>query len=60
MMTVWDDVIYCLRMTVVCRQRIIRRKICPRDQSLRQVRDQCKLSQPLQYTLRPSLVLILK
>ena len=30
------------RMTVVCRQRDICRKICPRDQSLRQVRDQCE------------------
>ena len=48
------------RMTIACRQRSTRRKICPRNQSLRQVRDQCELSQPLQYTLRPSLLLIHK
>ena len=48
------------RKTIVSRQRSIRRKICPRDQSLRQVREQCKLGPPLQCTLRPSLVLIHK
>ena len=44
-------------MTIVCRQRSIRRKIGPRDQSLLQVR-QTKMSQPLQKILRHSLVLI--
>ena len=39
------------------RQRCTHRKICPRDQSLRQARDQCELSQPPQSTLRPSLVI---
>ena len=47
------------RMTIVCRQRGIRRKICPRDQSLRQVRER-ELSQPLQHKLCPSLVPIHK
>ena len=57
MMNLQDDVItYLLRMVVVCRQRSIRRKICPRDQSLLQTR-KSNLSQPLQYTLRQSLVL---
>ena len=41
----------------MCRQRSIRRKICPRDQSLLQVR-KSKLSQPLQNFLRQSQVLI--
>ena len=45
-------------MTMVGRQRIIRREICPRDQNQRQVRYQCDLSQPLQYSVRQSLVLI--
>ena len=44
-------------MAVVCRQRSIRRRIYPRDQSLLQVH-RSKLSQPLQYRLRPSLALI--
>ena len=30
------------RMTIVCRQRSIRRKICPHDQCLRQVSDQMR------------------
>ena len=51
--------LFFLRITVVCRQRSIGRKICLRDQSLRQVRTD-KLSQPLQFSLRPSLVLIHK
>ena len=45
------------RMTIVCRQRSIRREICPRGQSLLQIR-KSKLSQPLQHILRPSLALI--
>ena len=45
------------RMTIVIRQRSIRRKICPRDQSLLEIL-KSKLSQPLQYTLRHSLLLI--
>ena len=45
-----------LSMTFVCRQRNIRRKICPRDQSLREVRDQCEMSKSLKYTLRQPLV----
>ena len=47
------------RMTIACRQRGIRRDTCPRDQSLLEIR-KSKLSQPLQYTLRQSLVLIHK
>ena len=43
-------------MIVVCRQRSIRREIGPRDQSQLQIR-KSKLSQPLQETLRRSLVL---
>ena len=38
------------RMTILCRSRSIHRKIGLRDQSLRQVRDQCELSNALQYT----------
>ena len=44
--------------SIGCRQRSIHRKICPRNRCLRQVRDQCELSQPLQYTLRPSLAVL--
>ena len=36
-----------------------RQKFCPRDQRLRQVRDQCELVQPLQYTPRQTLARIL-
>ena len=36
------------RVTIMCRHRVIHRKICPRDQSMRQLRDQSGLSQPLQ------------
>ena len=45
------------RMTIVCRQRSIRQKICVRDQSQLQIR-KSKLSQPLPNTLRQSLYLI--
>ena len=45
------------RSTIVYRQRSMRQKVCPRDQSRLQIR-KSKLSQPLQYTLRQSLVLI--
>ena len=48
------------RVTLVCRQRGIRRKICPREQNLRQVRDKSELSQPLQYTQRQPLIPIHK
>ena len=34
------------RKTTVCRQRSMRRKICPCNESLRLVRDRCELSQP--------------
>ena len=44
---------------MLCRQRCIRRKICPRDQSLLQVR-KSKLSQPLPNTLRQLLDMIHK
>ena len=47
------------RMTVVCRQRGMRRKICPRDQSLRQVRDQCE-NEPTTAVHTASMVLIHK
>ena len=48
-MGVQDAVFFFLqRMILVCRQRSIRRKICPRDQSLLQER-KSKLSQPLQF-----------
>ena len=50
-------IVFLKRMTIVCRQRCIRRDICPRDQSQLQTR-KSKLSQPLQYTLRQALVLI--
>ena len=57
MVNVEDAVItFFQRMTIVCRQRSMHRKMCPRDQSLRQ----CELSQPLQHTLFPSLVQIHK
>ena len=48
------------RMTIVCRQRSIRQRICPRDQGLRQMREKCELSRPLQYALRPPLTPIHK
>ena len=44
-------------MTIMCRQRSIRRKIRPRDQSQLQIR-KSKLSRPLPNTLRQSLDLI--
>ena len=47
-------------LLVLFGQRSIRRKIRPRDQSLRQVRDQFDLSQPLQHTLRRPLAPIHK
>ena len=50
-----DDV--CKMLSSPCS---IRRKICPHEQSVRQERDQCELSQPLQYTLRQPLAPIHK
>ena len=43
-------------MTIVCRQRSLRQKICPPDQKQLAIR-KSKLSQPLQSVLRQSLAL---
>ena len=53
-------IFFLKKVTIVCRQRSIRRKIFPHEQRLRQARDLCELSQPLQFTLRQPLAPIHK